>query len=96
MVLIGEGEELSYRLSQRSLMQCLALGSVVGLQNYVRSYDLLLEPGSLTYFSPYGCKNAPLRNMQLSNATKHEQLLEDQKYTVYSIPSPSHPQSGPS
>jgi hypothetical protein len=35
MVLNGEGEELTYRLTQRSLMQCLALVPVVGLQNYV-------------------------------------------------------------
>lgn len=86
MVLIREGEELNYRLSQRSLVECLALVPVVGLQNYMCTYDSLSEPGSLTYFSPYGVKSAPLRNIQLSNAIKSGKLLEDKKYNVFRIP----------
>jgi hypothetical protein len=87
IVLISEDEERNYRLSRRSLLQCLTAAPVVGLQNYVRSYDLLLEPSKETYFSPYGVKAAPLRNIQLANALKHNKMLEDQKYTVLSIPS---------
>lgn len=86
IVLISEDEERTYRLSRRSLLQCLTAAPVVGLQNYVRSYHLLLEPSKETYFSPYGVKNAPLRNIQLANALKHNKLLEDQRYTVFKIP----------
>jgi hypothetical protein len=85
IVLISEDEERNYRLSRRSLLQCLTAAPVVGLQNYVRSYDLLLEPSKETYFSPYGVKSAPLRNIQLANALKHNKMLEDKKYTVLSI-----------
>ena len=87
IVLISEDEERNYRLSRRSLIHCLAAVPVVGLQNYVRSYDLLLESSAYTYFSPYGVKSAPLRNTQLANAIKHGGLLEDGKYTVYEITS---------
>lgn len=86
IVLISEDEERNYRLSRRSLLQCLTAAPVVGLQNYVRSYDLLLEPSTETYFSPYGVKSAPLRNIRLANALKHNKLLEDKRYTVLSIP----------
>jgi hypothetical protein len=86
IVLISEDEERNYRLSRRSILQCLATAPVVGLQNYVRSYDLLLEPSKETYFSPYGVKSAPLRNIRLANAIKHNKLLEDQRYTVFKIP----------
>jgi hypothetical protein len=44
-----------------------------------------LTPGAETYFSPYGVKSAPLRNIQLSNAIKINKLLEDGKYTVFEI-----------
>jgi hypothetical protein len=87
IVLISEDEERNYRLSRRSLLQCLTAAPVVGLQNYVRSYDLLLQSSKRTYFSPYGVKGAPLRNMQLANALKHTNSLEDQRYTVLRIPS---------
>ena len=85
-VLIGEQLELQYRLSRRSLWQCISAAPVVGLQNYIRSYDLLLEPGSLTYSNPYGCAKAPLRNVQLENAIKLNNLLEDTNFNVYTIP----------
>ncbi|GAB1314708.1 hypothetical protein MFIFM68171_04918 [Madurella fahalii] len=89
MVLIGENEEPSYRLSQRCLLQCVSGVPVAGLQNYIRSYDLLHGPGTsvYSYFSPYGCKSAPLRNILVTNAIKHAKLLEDERYTVFQIPS---------
>jgi hypothetical protein len=86
MVLVSEGEEESYRLSQRSFLQCLVMTPVVGLQNYVRSYEFLLDAAKLDYFSPDGVKSAPLRYMRLSNAIKHKELLKDSGYTVYRIP----------
>ncbi|KAF7673544.1 hypothetical protein GT037_008159 [Alternaria burnsii] len=89
IVLISEDEERNYRLSRRSLLQCLVAAPVVGLQNYVRSYDMLLDTSAETYFSPYGVKSAPLRNIQLSNALKINKILEDGRYTVYKIPSDS-------
>ncbi|CAI9637427.1 unnamed protein product [Alternaria burnsii] len=86
IVLISEDEERNYRLSRRSLLQCLVAAPVVGLQNYVRSYNMLLDTSAEAYFSPYGVKSAPLRNIQLSNALKINKLLEDGRYNVYGIP----------
>ncbi|KAF4470317.1 hypothetical protein FALBO_2797 [Fusarium albosuccineum] len=86
MILVNEGEEEKYRLSQRSVLECLVLAPVVGLQTYIRSYDFLLDGAKLSYFSPDGVKSAPLRYMCLSNAINHEKLLEDRQYTVYHIP----------
>ncbi|EQK99917.1 hypothetical protein OCS_04377 [Ophiocordyceps sinensis CO18] len=92
IVLIGEREELSYRLSQRSLLACLSAAPVIGLQSYIRSYDLLLETGPKSYFTPYGCNTAPLRNMRLQSAMDVGKLLADGRYTVYAIPpAPSDP-----
>jgi len=88
MVLIGEDEELKYRLSRRSLLRCIAAAPIVGFQNYLR---LLFETRPLTYFSPYSCKSAPLRNTHLTNAIRLRGLLEDKRYTVYRIPVHSRP-----
>lgn len=80
-----------YRLSQRSLLECLAAVPVVGLQNYIRSYNLLLAPSEYTYFSPYGVKSAPLRNVQLETAIKHTELLGDGRYTVFEVSASKKP-----
>ena len=96
MVLVSEGEEESYRLSQRSWLQCLVLSPVVGLQNYVRSYDFLLDAAKMNYFSPYGVKTAPLRYMRLSNALRYRKVLEDASYYVYRIPNKLAPRSASS
>lgn len=81
MVLISENEELKYRLSGRNLLQALCAAPVAGIQTYLKSYDVLLEPISYTYFSPYGGKSAPLRNLASENAIKRGRLLEDGKCT---------------
>jgi hypothetical protein len=91
MILVGEDEEMNYRLSQRSLLECAAAAPVIGLQTYIRSYTLLHEiNGSETYFSPYGCKAAPLRNPRLKNAIEVHKLLEDGRYSAYKIPTSSN------
>jgi hypothetical protein len=95
MVLINENEELNARLSQLSLVECLSAVPVIGLQTYIRSYDLLLEPGPFTYFSPYGCKSAPLRNMKLAMAINRGKLLQAKRFTVFRVPgTPQNKQSG--
>lgn len=86
MVLIGEAEELRNRLAVRSLTECLAAAPAAGLQSYLKSYEVLLDHSEKTYFSPYGCKTAPLRNMKLDNAIRHEDLLQDRKYSTFRIP----------
>ncbi|KAF3405486.1 hypothetical protein DPV78_002695 [Talaromyces pinophilus] len=86
MVLIGESEEQKYRLARRSLLESLAAAPVSGLQGYLRSYEFLLDLGCFEYFSPYGCKKAPLRNMQFENAVRKGRLLEDHRYTCFQIP----------
>jgi hypothetical protein len=93
IVLIGEDMELQYRLSRRSFLQCVSAAPVVGLQNYLRSYDFLFEPGSLFYQTPYGCAGAPLPSARLANAIKAKKLLEDSNFTVYSIPQNAPPLS---
>lgn len=85
MVLVGENEEHRYRLSQRCLTQSIAAAPVVGLQNYMRSYDMLLELSSLTYTSPSACKTAPLRNMRLENTIRLKGLLKDGQYNCYRV-----------
>ncbi|KAF2652399.1 hypothetical protein K491DRAFT_50153 [Lophiostoma macrostomum CBS 122681] len=85
MVLIGEDEERKYRLSQRSLLEALAAAPVVGVQSYIRSYEFLLDPPSREYFTPYGCKAAPLRNARLDAVISLQGLLDDGKYGVYRI-----------
>ncbi|KAK8017007.1 hypothetical protein PG993_015196 [Apiospora rasikravindrae] len=86
MVLISENEELKYRLSGRNLLQAICAAPVSGIQTYLKSYDVLLEPSSYAYFSPYGGKSAPLRNLALENAIKRGRLLEDGKCTFFRIP----------
>ncbi|KAK6081238.1 hypothetical protein SCUP234_04891 [Seiridium cupressi] len=86
MVLISESEELKYRLAGRNLMEALCAAPVAGIQTYLRSYDILLEPSSYSYFSPYGCKSAPLRNLALDNAIKKGGLFENGKCTYLKIP----------
>lgn len=41
----------------------------------------------MTYFSPYGCKSAPLRNMKLENAIRQMGLMADGNYNVFHITS---------
>jgi hypothetical protein len=87
MVLVGEEEERSYRLSQRSLVEAVTAAPVIGLQNYIRSYSFLLDGGSYSYFSPYGCKTALLRNARLDKIISMRRLVDDGRYTVYTISS---------
>ncbi|RDW67577.1 hypothetical protein BP6252_08973 [Coleophoma cylindrospora] len=89
MVLISEDEELKYRLSGRSKIEALCAAPVAGLQTYLKSYEILLQTTSYSYFSPYGCKTASLRNMTLDNAIKKAGLLEDGKCTYFQIPQSS-------
>ena len=73
MILVGESEEESYRLSYRSWPESFLTVPVVGLQNYVRPYNFLLDTSKAGYFSPEGVKKAPLRCMPLSNTIKEQE-----------------------
>jgi hypothetical protein len=86
MVLVGEAEEFSYRLMQRSLLECLTAAPVAGLQSYIRSNYSLLETTGFLYFSPRGCTTAPLRNMRLTQSISRHRLLRDGACKVYQIP----------
>lgn len=83
MVLVGEQEELRNRLAVRSLAECLVAAPAAGLQSYLKSYEAFLDHSQKNYFSPYGCKTAPLRNMKLDNAIRQEGLLKDGNYTTF-------------
>ncbi|KAI6772980.1 hypothetical protein HG530_003938 [Fusarium avenaceum] len=87
MILISETDEQEYRLAGRSLIEAFAAAPVSGVQNYLRSYDMLLNHSHLSYFSPYGCKTAPLRNMKLHNLIVQKSLLKDHKFTLLKVPS---------
>ncbi|ETS85695.1 hypothetical protein PFICI_03720 [Pestalotiopsis fici W106-1] len=93
MILISEDEEINYRLSQRSLVQCLVATPVVGLQSYLRNYNFLSETASLVYFLPYGVNAAQLGNMRLHHAIRYGKLLKDGTYTVLKIPAWDHSHS---
>ncbi|OAL54568.1 hypothetical protein IQ07DRAFT_583840 [Pyrenochaeta sp. DS3sAY3a] len=85
MVLVGEHEELRNRLAVRSLAECLVAAPAAGLQSYLKSYEAFLDHSQKNYFSPYGCKTAPLRNMKLDNAIRQEGLLKDGNYSTFRV-----------
>lgn len=85
MIIVGETEELNYRLSQRSLPEILVTAPVIGFQSYIRSYDFLLDSASHTYSSPYGCKSAPLRNARFDKVISLSELLKDGTFTVFRV-----------
>lgn len=85
MILLGEPEEKRYRLAGRSLAEALVAAPAAGIQCYLKSYEVHREVSDMTYFSPYGCKSAPLRNMKLDNAIRQQGLLEDGRYTTFKI-----------
>lgn len=86
MVLVGESEEFRYRSMRRSMVECLTAAPVVGLQSYLHSTDDLLEATGRSYFSPFGSKHAPLRNMRLVHSIYHKKLLHDGQCRVYRVP----------
>lgn len=83
MVLIGEAEERRFRSSRGTLAEVLVAAPVAGIQSYLTSFEAVNS--RLTYFSPYGCKEAPLRNMKLQSAISHLRLLDNGRYAAYKI-----------
>ena len=95
MILLGEGEEVRSRLSKGTLIEALAAAPVSGIQCYLRDYhEVLQQQSHLSYFSPFGCKTAPLRSMTLDNAIRQEHLLADGKYSVFRITCPGSSSKG--
>lgn len=86
MVLVGESQEFKYRSMRRSMVECLTAAPVVGLQSYLFSTHELEKATGDTYFSPFGMKNAPLRNMRLAHSLHHKRLLHDGQCRVYRVP----------
>ncbi|EPS40064.1 hypothetical protein H072_6163 [Dactylellina haptotyla CBS 200.50] len=85
MVLIGEAEESRFRSSRLTILETLVAAPVAGIQSYLKTYDGISDFSRLSYFSPYGCKVAPLRNMKLDNTIRHLRLLDDGKYAAFLI-----------
>ncbi|KAF2099284.1 hypothetical protein NA57DRAFT_55257 [Rhizodiscina lignyota] len=85
MVLLGESEEVNFRMMRRTLSECLSAAPVAGLQNYLRSTSQLYESVGQTYISPFGGKTAPLRNMRTAKTISHLDLLKHASCTVYRI-----------
>lgn len=85
MVLLGEAEEKRYRLAHRSLAEALVAVPAAGIQSYLKSYEIFREKSDLSYFSPVGCKQAPLRNMKLENVIRQQDLLQDGRYTTFLV-----------
>jgi hypothetical protein len=69
----------------------MSAAPVAGIQSYLHSPFTLVESVGSTYFSPYGCKNAPLRNMRLMHSIRAKKILRDGKCTVYRIPMAKRP-----
>lgn len=85
MILLGETEEMNYRLMRRSLTESLSAAPVAGLQNYLRSNYQLYESTGSSYYSPDSRKSAPLRNMRTSRTISHLKLLKHAGCSVYRI-----------
>lgn len=85
MILLGEAEEVNFRHMRRSIIECVCAALVAGLQSYLKSPESIFDVTGMTYFSPYGCKSAPLRNMQLNHCLQSQRLLRDGQYSVYAI-----------
>jgi hypothetical protein len=86
MVLLGEDEELNYRLMRRSIYEILSAAPAAGLQSYLRSYTVITDKVGPIYISQLGSKSAPLRNLRLANTISSCNLLHDSRYSVYQIP----------
>ena len=90
MILLGNQEEIDYRLMQRCLLECVTSAPVTGLQSYMRSFSVFTEIQGPDYISPFGCKRVPLRNNRLFQCLKLGGLLKDGSCPVYRIPVHSH------
>lgn len=85
MILLGEAEEVNFRHMRRSIIECICAAPVAGLQSYLKSPESIFDVTGMAYFSPYGCKSAPLRDMQLNHCLQLQRLLRDGQYSVYTI-----------
>lgn len=85
MVLLGEAEETRCRLAGRSLLEAVVAAPAAGIQCYLKSYEVFLTQSDINYFSPYGCKSAPLRNMALDNVIRQRGLLQNGRYTTFRV-----------
>lgn len=85
MILLGETEEMNFRLMRRSLAESLSAAPVAGLQNYLRSNYQLYEALGMNYYSPLCSKSAPLRNMRTSRTISHLKLLKHSGCSVYRV-----------
>ncbi len=85
MVLVGEAEEQRFRSSRRTFVEAFVAAPVAGIQNYLKSFQDVSGTTNLEYFSPYGRKRAPLRNIALWNIIRVKQLLHDGKFTTFDI-----------
>ena len=91
--LLGEQEEVNYRLMNRSLYQCLAAVPVAGLQSYMRSHKNIIHHNAsvpLVYRSPYGCKTADLTDYKLHHIIAVRELLDDSKVLIYHVSGDGH------
>lgn len=85
MVLLGEQDELNYRLMKRRLVDLLSLAPVAGLQTYLRDRSVVVEATGPAYVSPQGGNTAPLRNMRVARVISAKHLLDDGAVRIYHI-----------
>jgi hypothetical protein len=83
MILVGDAKESTFRSTRNTYLEVLVAAPVAGIQSYLKDYEALPDVNAIYYYSPYGGKSAPLRNMKLEHCIKHFRLLENGKYTVY-------------
>lgn len=93
MVLVGGYAETQYRASRSTLIEALVAAPLAGLHTYIERHDHGLNLARQKYFSPYGCKWAPLRNVRSQVDINYLSLLEDGRFTVYEIPKDPKPHS---
>jgi hypothetical protein len=85
MVLLGEQDELNYRLMKRRFVDLLSLAPVAGLQSYLRDRSIIVEASGPTYISPQGGNAPPLRNMRTARVISAKHLLDDGVVRIYRV-----------
>lgn len=83
--LLGGEQELQFRLVRRRFLDVFAFAPINGFTSYFAERTTIVDAVGPDYFSPYGAKIAPLRNMRVKKLIMAHGLLEHgcvRKYTI--------------
>lgn len=83
--LLGGEQELEFRLVRRRPLDLLTLAPITGFTTYFSEHNVITDALGQTYFSPFGCKIAPLRNMRLKKLITSRGLLAHGSVRRYKV-----------